>query len=87
MAAAAPRSPTSSTTSAYLRSCRQREPRSPSHRFGRRLGRDQIPIEIRTIADLPKLADALADANFPDDAIRDVWRELDEFFKSALPQD
>jgi membrane dipeptidase len=49
------------------------------------LGRDQIPVEIRTIADLPKLADALADANFPDDAIRDVmggnWMR---FFRSAL---
>ncbi len=33
------------------------------------LGRDQIPIEIITAADLPKLADALAGAGFEDAAV------------------
>ena len=36
------------------------------------LGRDQIPIEIITAADLPKLADALAGAGFEDAAVRGI---------------
>lgn len=39
------------------------------------LGQDQIPVEIRTIADLRRVADALAQANFPDEAIRSIMGE------------
>ena len=50
------------------------------------LGRDQIPTEIETSADLPRLADALSDEGFPDQAIRGImggnWLR---FFTAALP--
>ena len=36
------------------------------------LGRDQIPVEIVTAADLPKLADALAATGFDDAAVHDI---------------
>jgi membrane dipeptidase len=36
------------------------------------LGREQIPVEIITAADLPKMADALAGADFDDAAIRGI---------------
>lgn len=49
------------------------------------LGREQIPHEIRTSADLPLLADALASANFNEADIRDIlggnWLR---FFTEAL---
>ena len=50
------------------------------------LGREQIPIEIETSADLPRIADALASGGFDDRAIRGImgenWRR---FFASTLP--
>jgi membrane dipeptidase len=50
------------------------------------LGREQIPIEIETSADLPRLADALTASRFDDEAVRNImgenWRR---FFSSALP--
>lgn len=39
------------------------------------LGRDQIPAEIITAADLPKLADTLASTGFDDASIRDILGE------------
>jgi membrane dipeptidase len=36
------------------------------------LGREQIPIEIKTIADLHRVGDALAAANFDDAAIAGI---------------
>ena len=50
------------------------------------LGREQIPVEIETSADLPRLGDALSKAGFDDDAIRGIlggnWMN---FFAAALP--
>jgi membrane dipeptidase len=50
------------------------------------LGREQIPQEIETSADLPRLADALSGAGFDDAAVENVlgenWRR---FFAQALP--
>ncbi len=50
------------------------------------LGREQIPIEIETSADLPRISDALAAGGFDDNAIRNIlgenWRR---FFAAALP--
>lgn len=50
------------------------------------LGRDEIPEEITTSADLPKLADALSAAGFDDDAVRGVmganWMR---YFRRSLP--
>jgi membrane dipeptidase len=50
------------------------------------LGREQIPVEIRTSADLPKVADALSQSGFSD---RDVSGILGnnwvEFFRRTLP--
>jgi membrane dipeptidase len=50
------------------------------------LGREQIPQEITTSADLPKIADALNDAGFSDDDVRNVmggnWLR---FFREHLP--
>ncbi len=50
------------------------------------LGRDQLPEEIRTSADLPRVADALGAAGFPDKSIVAImggnWMR---FFRSALP--
>ena len=49
------------------------------------LGRDQIPVEIKTIADLHRVADALNAARFHDDAVRGImggnWMR---FFHSHL---
>jgi len=36
------------------------------------LGRDQIPVEITTSADLPKLADALSDGGFTDTDVTNI---------------
>ena len=50
------------------------------------LGREQIPVEIRTSADLPRVADALSAGGFSD---RDVNQLMGEnwigFFADALP--
>ena len=50
------------------------------------LGREQIPQEITTSADLPKIADALSAAGFSDDDVRSVmggnWLR---FFREHLP--
>lgn len=50
------------------------------------LGREQIPVEIRSSADLPKLGEALRSAGFADDDIRGIlggnWVR---FFSRALP--
>ncbi len=50
------------------------------------LGRDQIPQEIRTSADLPRLGAALADAGYSDQAITGIlagnWLR---FFRTHLP--
>jgi membrane dipeptidase len=51
------------------------------------LGREQIPEEIETSADLPRLADALSSAGFSDDAVRGIMGEnWLRFFASALPK-
>jgi membrane dipeptidase len=50
------------------------------------LGRDQIPVEIRTSADLPRVADALAGGGFGDaDIDRIVSGNWLRFFARALP--
>jgi membrane dipeptidase len=50
------------------------------------LGREQIPQEIRTSADLPRVADALASAGFGDEDVRRItganWLH---FFARTLP--
>jgi membrane dipeptidase len=50
------------------------------------LGREQIPVEIETSADLPRIADALGAGGFSDSAVRGImgenWRA---FFARALP--
>ena len=49
------------------------------------LGREQIPIEIITAGDLPKLADALSLDGFDDAAIHDIMgRNWLEFFHRHL---
>jgi membrane dipeptidase len=51
------------------------------------LGREQIPVEIATSADLPRVADALSAAGFGDDDVRRImgtnWLH---FFGRALPR-
>jgi membrane dipeptidase len=51
------------------------------------LGREQIPVEISTSADLPRVAEALNSAGFSDKDIAGImgenWRR---FFASALPR-
>ncbi len=50
------------------------------------LGRDQIPQEIRTSADLPRVAEALS-GQFKDDEIADILgKNWIEFFRRALPK-
>lgn len=50
------------------------------------LGREQIPEEIATSADLPKLADALSAAGFGDADVRGIMGgNWVRFFKKALP--
>ena len=50
------------------------------------LGREQIPVEIQTSADLPRVADALSSFGFNDLDVRNIlglnWLR---FFRSALP--
>ena len=50
------------------------------------LGREQIPVEIETSADLPRVADALSAADFDDEAVVAImggnWRR---FFADRLP--
>jgi membrane dipeptidase len=51
------------------------------------LGRDEIPVEITTAADLPRVAEALASAGFGDEDVRGImggnWLR---FFRRALPE-
>ena len=51
------------------------------------LGRDQIPVEIQTSADLPRVADALSSFGFGDQDVRNIlglnWLR---FFRNALPK-
>lgn len=50
------------------------------------LGREQIPREIETSADLHRLADALSAAGFADSAVRGIMGEnWLQFFRDALP--
>jgi membrane dipeptidase len=49
------------------------------------LGREQIPVEIASSADLPRVADALSSAGFDDEAVCDVMgRNWLAFFKKNL---
>ncbi|MDB5171549.1 MAG: peptidase [Phycisphaerales bacterium] len=51
------------------------------------LGREQIPQEIQTSADLPRLADALAAGGFDDDAVRGILGEnWLRYFQANLPR-
>jgi membrane dipeptidase len=48
------------------------------------LGREQIPVEIETSADLPRLAEALAEANFPPPAVKQIMgRNWSRFFDAT----
>jgi membrane dipeptidase len=51
------------------------------------LGREQIPVEITTSADLPRVAEALSSSGFPDHDVNQImgenWRR---FFAAALPR-
>jgi membrane dipeptidase len=50
------------------------------------LGRDEIPKEIRTSADLPRVAEAISSAGFSDAEVRGVMAgNWVEFFRGALP--
>ena len=50
------------------------------------LGRDQIPSEITTSADLPRLTDALTAAGFDDAAVRGIMGDnWTRFFRHQLP--
>lgn len=50
------------------------------------LGREQIPQEVTTSADLPKLADALRHLGYPDEAIAGILgQNFARFFKASLP--
>lgn len=50
------------------------------------LGREQIPEEIRTSADLPRIADALSDAGFGDVDVRGIMGEnWLRYFQRKLP--
>jgi membrane dipeptidase len=50
------------------------------------LGRNEIPVEIQTSADLPRLADALNLAGFTDASITEIMaRNWIQFFATALP--
>jgi membrane dipeptidase len=50
------------------------------------LGRDEIPCEITTAADLPRVADGLAAAGFGDDDVRGIMSEnWLRFFQRSLP--
>ena len=52
------------------------------------LGRDQIPEEIQSSADLPRLADALSAAGFGDSDVRAIMSEnWLRFFQRSLPSD
>jgi membrane dipeptidase len=51
------------------------------------LGREQIPQEIQTSADLPRVADALSSAGFADeDVLKIMGGNWIRFFAKALPQ-
>jgi len=49
------------------------------------LGREQIPVEIRTSADLPRVADAMCSFGFADEDVRNILgQNWLRFFRSAL---
>jgi membrane dipeptidase len=51
------------------------------------LGRNEVPSEITTAADLPRVAQALATAGFSDDDVRGIMGEnWVRFFRRALPR-
>ena len=51
------------------------------------LGREQIPQEIRSSADLPRVADALSSGGFSDHDVRGVMGEnWVRFFQRSLPR-
>jgi membrane dipeptidase len=51
------------------------------------LGREQIPVEIKTSADLPRVAEALSAAGFSDADVESVMgRNWIRFFRRSLPQ-
>jgi membrane dipeptidase len=50
------------------------------------LGREQIPVEIRTSADLPRMAEALSAAGFDDsDTMAVMGKNWLNYFSRALP--
>ena len=50
------------------------------------LGREQIPLEITTSADLPRVAEALSEAGFADDDVRAIMgKNWLRFFRENLP--
>ena len=50
------------------------------------LGRDEIPVEVTTSGDLPRVADALSAAGFDDAAVAGIMgRNWDRFFRDHLP--
>ncbi len=50
------------------------------------LGREQIPVEIATSADLPRVAEALSEAGFSDPDVRGiVGKNWLRFFRENLP--
>ena len=49
------------------------------------LGREQIPVEIHSSADLPRIADALSKAGFDDPAVNNILgQNWIRFFSTAL---
>jgi membrane dipeptidase len=50
------------------------------------LGRDQIPVEIQTSGDLPRVADALSSFGFNDEDVRNILgQNWLRFFRASLP--
>jgi membrane dipeptidase len=50
------------------------------------VGRDDIPEELTTIADLPRVADALSNANFSDEDVHKIMgQNWLSFFRRSLP--
>jgi membrane dipeptidase len=51
------------------------------------VGREDIPQELTTAADLPRFADALNDAGFDDQDVNGIMsKNWLDFFSRALPQ-
>jgi membrane dipeptidase len=50
------------------------------------VGRDQLPVEIRSSADLPRVAETLGKAGFGDEEVRGIMGEnWVRFFEESLP--